>query len=424
MSEVLSGPAPATAPVTTLHTQHSRLMNHSSVFHEPSPRDEQRVPSVHHDSSTRMRSTIRRQPTIRHRRRSFINRTSPPPSDRDMSRGLSPSPLPNRVAVQHAAHSPIRTSNSASDASLASSRRVDVRSIWQQSRAWRQRLGVPPTYPPDRVDILPRVPAPVLPEPSTSLGGLAHAPRSEYGRLTDYRGDVRPHSRHGPVDGSVLADSELVHFPPLRRMGNRSIENAVASASPLHDEWRPASEFNGLGDRQRSRSRSWTPDPWPDLADQRSMNNDVATQSSYTRPVHNERRRQTRSTTLPTQSHLERPVESSEIVHSNSTLEQIMLDLYNDIHYREPGEDCPSIPQLGTLQHRPENENVYVDLVHVAYDFGDFLRGLRAGHYTQEQAKVTLADMARSIYRVRDRIEGVDTGNGNVIASSSVRDAP
>jgi len=199
-------------------------------------------------------------------------------------------------------------------------------------------------------------------------------------------------------------------------MGNRSIENAVAFASPLRDEWRPASEFNGLGDRQRSRSRSWTPDPSFDMDDQRLMMNDVANHSSY-----NERPRQTPSTTVPELAHLEHPVEPSETVLLDARLEQTMLDLCNHIHYRQPGEDCPSIRRLSTPD-RAENENVYVDLVHVAYDFGYFLRDLTAGHYTEEQAKVTLADMARSIYRVRDRIDGVDTGTGNVIASSSVRD--
>lgn len=71
---------------------------------------------------------------------------------------------------------------------------------------------------------------------------------------------TRPLSRRGSSDFPPPSSSrDLEQLPPLRRMGNRSINDSPHEREPssLRDEWRPASEFNnGLGDRERS----WSPD--------------------------------------------------------------------------------------------------------------------------------------------------------------------
>lgn len=128
-------------------------------------------------------------------------------------------------------------------------------------------------------------------------------PLSLFRPLTQAAGEERPPSRDGPIRDTGLTDPELLHFPPLRRMGHRSIANAVSSTSSLRDEWRPAAEFNGLGDRDRSRSPSWTPDTpisndetmlslfMPVNDTQPSQMHDDSQSSRYTRPPYHERRR-------------------------------------------------------------------------------------------------------------------------------------
>jgi hypothetical protein len=55
-------------------------------------------------------------------------------------------------------------------------------------------------------------------------------------------------------DGHESSDSNAVGFPPLRRMGRRTIADGPLPASSLRESWSPASTVDGLGDRERSLS--------------------------------------------------------------------------------------------------------------------------------------------------------------------------
>lgn len=88
------------------------------------------------------------------------------------------------------------------------------------------------------------------------MSAFGPAPLESLAQVTT--SDNRPPSRDGPIGDSLLNDPALLHLPPLRRMGNRSIADAIPAGSPLRGEWRPG--VDGLGDRVRSRSPSWTPD--------------------------------------------------------------------------------------------------------------------------------------------------------------------
>jgi hypothetical protein len=57
-------------------------------------------------------------------------------------------------------------------------------------------------------------------------------------------------------DGHDSSDSNAVGFPPLRRMGRRTIADGPLPASSLRESWSPVSTMDGLGDRDRDRSLS------------------------------------------------------------------------------------------------------------------------------------------------------------------------
>lgn len=79
------------------------------------------------------------------------------------------------------------------------------------------------------------------------------------------------------VDDDESTDSNAVPFPPLRRMGRRTIADGPLPASSLRESWSPATTFDGLGDRERSISPQddhWetmlstvAPDPLPPTAE-------------------------------------------------------------------------------------------------------------------------------------------------------------
>lgn len=48
------------------------------------------------------------------------------------------------------------------------------------------------------------------------------------------------------------SDNNAVGFPPLRRMGRRTIADGPLPSSSLRESWSPASTLDGLGDRERS----------------------------------------------------------------------------------------------------------------------------------------------------------------------------
>ncbi len=50
------------------------------------------------------------------------------------------------------------------------------------------------------------------------------------------------------------SDHNAVSFPPLRRMGRRTIADGPLPSSSLRESWSPVSTLDGLGDRQRSAS--------------------------------------------------------------------------------------------------------------------------------------------------------------------------
>ncbi|KAF2707086.1 hypothetical protein K504DRAFT_492637 [Pleomassaria siparia CBS 279.74] len=73
------------------------------------------------------------------------------------------------------------------------------------------------------------------------------------------------------------SDNNAVGFPPLRRMGRRTIADGPLPSSSLRESWSPVTSVDGLGDRERSISpvddhwdtmlNSVAPDPLPPTAD-------------------------------------------------------------------------------------------------------------------------------------------------------------
>lgn len=53
-------------------------------------------------------------------------------------------------------------------------------------------------------------------------------------------------------DGHESSDNNAVSFPPLRRMGRRTIADGPLPSSSLREPWSPVSTLDGLGDRERS----------------------------------------------------------------------------------------------------------------------------------------------------------------------------
>jgi len=85
------------------------------------------------------------------------------------------------------------------------------------------------------------------------------------------------HDRGNAADGDDDGSDTAVGFPPLRRMGRRTIADGPLPASSLRESWSPTT-MDGLGDRERSISpvvddhwetmlSSVAPDPIPPTAD-------------------------------------------------------------------------------------------------------------------------------------------------------------
>lgn len=84
-------------------------------------------------------------------------------------------------------------------------------------------------------------------------------------------------SEHHDNSDSDNSDGNAVGFPPLRRMGRRTIADGPLPSSSLRESWSPATTLDGLGDRERSISpvddhwdtmqSSVAPDPLPPTAD-------------------------------------------------------------------------------------------------------------------------------------------------------------
>ncbi|OCL04013.1 hypothetical protein AOQ84DRAFT_442337 [Glonium stellatum] len=86
-------------------------------------------------------------------------------------------------------------------------------------------------------------------------------------RFPSRRPPMRPRSRDGEREAPLHLRNEIiivedgeeddhehvaVGFPPLRRMGRRTIADGPLPSSSLRESWSPASTVDGLGDRERS----------------------------------------------------------------------------------------------------------------------------------------------------------------------------
>jgi hypothetical protein len=83
---------------------------------------------------------------------------------------------------------------------------------------------------------------------STSLRRLARSrsPRAD-------RSGTRGEHADAPEEGHASSDNNAVAFPPLRRMGRRTIADGPLPSSSLRESWSPAATtVDGLGDRNRS----------------------------------------------------------------------------------------------------------------------------------------------------------------------------
>lgn len=66
----------------------------------------------------------------------------------------------------------------------------------------------------------------------------------------------------GFEDAHDNGDNNAVGFPPLRRMGRRTIADGPLPSSSLRESWSPVSTIDGLGDRDRSISPLDERPPW------------------------------------------------------------------------------------------------------------------------------------------------------------------
>ncbi|CAO2658810.1 Nn.00g065330.m01.CDS01 [Neocucurbitaria sp. VM-36] len=89
--------------------------------------------------------------------------------------------------------------------------------------------------------------------------GAPRSTRSRSPRADQYaaRGDTE-----AGEDGHETNDNNAVGFPPLRRMGRRTIADGPLPSSSLRESWSPASTLDGLGDRERSISPFDEHLPW------------------------------------------------------------------------------------------------------------------------------------------------------------------
>ncbi|KAH7360010.1 hypothetical protein BKA66DRAFT_444975 [Pyrenochaeta sp. MPI-SDFR-AT-0127] len=82
--------------------------------------------------------------------------------------------------------------------------------------------------------------------------------RSPGADATEARGD----NAEDFEDGHESSDNNAVSFPPLRRMGRRTIADGPLPSSSLRETWSPVSTLDGLGDRERSLSPFNDHLPW------------------------------------------------------------------------------------------------------------------------------------------------------------------
>ncbi|KAF2809270.1 uncharacterized protein BDZ99DRAFT_520639 [Mytilinidion resinicola] len=146
---------------------------------------------------------------------------------------------------------------------------------------YRQRDGLP-AYTPNF--------APAAYNPSHSFTAL---PPLRPSRTPPTRAESR--SRHELVvidSDEEGSEGSPVGFPPLRRMGRRTIADGPLPSSSLRESWSPASTVDGLGDRERSFSPAdnhWdtmliTVAPDPHLPSADSSFTSAATSASFSHP--------------------------------------------------------------------------------------------------------------------------------------------
>jgi hypothetical protein len=84
--------------------------------------------------------------------------------------------------------------------------------------------------------------------------------RRAAGRLTRTRSQspradrsaARGDTANAPEESHETGENNAVAFPPLRRMGRRTIADGPLPASSLRESWSPVATLDGLGDRNRS----------------------------------------------------------------------------------------------------------------------------------------------------------------------------
>ncbi|OAL48802.1 hypothetical protein IQ07DRAFT_87221 [Pyrenochaeta sp. DS3sAY3a] len=97
--------------------------------------------------------------------------------------------------------------------------------------------------------------------------GLSYR-RASSPRLTRSRSPRRERSMRRSDSMDIMDDEQddsaniAVSFPPLRRMGRRTIADGPLPSSSLRESWSPVSALDGLGDRERSISPLEEQLPW------------------------------------------------------------------------------------------------------------------------------------------------------------------
>ncbi|KAK7190719.1 hypothetical protein DPSP01_006671 [Paraphaeosphaeria sporulosa] len=103
-----------------------------------------------------------------------------------------------------------------------------------------------------------------LPALTPNFAPAIHVEHRRSGPVLRRTGLTRSHTLRHAGDRSPVADQDVpaeadedssdnaVGFPPLRRMGRRTIADGPLPSSSLRESWSPATTFDGLGDRERS----------------------------------------------------------------------------------------------------------------------------------------------------------------------------
>ncbi|KAF1839290.1 hypothetical protein BDW02DRAFT_540254 [Decorospora gaudefroyi] len=122
----------------------------------------------------------------------------------------------------------------------------------------RSRLAPPPVPEVSRIEYRtsePQRQPPTLQREETSLHRSHNRLDGLMGVYETPRADpsARRDAADAPEYDRESSDSNAVAFPPLRRMGRRTIADGPLPASSLRESWSPASTLlDGLGDRNRS----------------------------------------------------------------------------------------------------------------------------------------------------------------------------